>query len=459
MSSNKGYILPAIIDPPETVCIRIEVPNDANHIYAFWGALDTLGIASNWDWDGLQSGKAAAIVWRDVVNDARLTWGDCDMSAVTNIRIVDCNLEALIDEVWTVVADLSSCITTHTAPIQSQVDDNETDITGNALDIGDNTDDIDDLEDADPEINSYPPPPTQAGEPDELCGSAWYIAEQLEALCQDALIQSQTLDVWEWLEAILSGGGWQTVIVLDLWELAVANINPTLDTDLSDAIEDIAKIIYCEELDKAAIFTAIQDHETLASDVKTFYETALTSAKPINWDKWVFLGTTDLSHNCDDFCEPDVWCYEFNTTTGFGSWVIEYGEETVDGIDTEFLNPNIENRYIQEARAALIVPSGSPVTKVEMDFWIVYGAFYNSNHLWNIWSDETETFLARSFGSTWTNEQIYAVHDPAIGQDIEVRIRVGANIADAADIGSMRAYIQRIRIYGTGSNPYGADNC
>ena len=30
-------LLPDVIAPPDTICIRIEVPNDDKHFYAFWG--------------------------------------------------------------------------------------------------------------------------------------------------------------------------------------------------------------------------------------------------------------------------------------------------------------------------------------------------------------------------------------------------------------------------------------
>ncbi len=110
MGKKHGYILPAVINPLDTVCVPIEVPNDPNHIYAFWGALGELGRFWNWERDAFQSGEAAASVWRDTIDLARQNFGVCGMS-------LDCN-------------DVENCLTT--SPIilalQAQMDSNDSDI-------------------------------------------------------------------------------------------------------------------------------------------------------------------------------------------------------------------------------------------------------------------------------------------------------------------------------------------
>jgi hypothetical protein len=68
-----GYMLPDVINPDDSVCVQVQVPNDFHHWLAFWGALDTLGYWYNWKRDDNQTGTQVAQVWRDVIWDARHT--------------------------------------------------------------------------------------------------------------------------------------------------------------------------------------------------------------------------------------------------------------------------------------------------------------------------------------------------------------------------------------------------
>ena len=73
-----GYLLPDEVDP-QRIRFCIEIPNDLNHIIAFWGAVEELTWAKNWQWDGNKTGLAAARVWEDVIEKARLSFeaGEC----------------------------------------------------------------------------------------------------------------------------------------------------------------------------------------------------------------------------------------------------------------------------------------------------------------------------------------------------------------------------------------------
>jgi hypothetical protein len=73
-----GYVLPLEIDP-QRIRLCIEIPNEQNHIAAFWGALQELGHAYNWHNDEAHTAKLAAGVWQDVYRSARANFlfGDC----------------------------------------------------------------------------------------------------------------------------------------------------------------------------------------------------------------------------------------------------------------------------------------------------------------------------------------------------------------------------------------------
>ncbi len=65
--SEKKWVVPSVIDPAAKVCVQLEIPNEAMHIAAFWGALEQLTKAYNWQ-DSYIDGSAVAYVWRDVVS-------------------------------------------------------------------------------------------------------------------------------------------------------------------------------------------------------------------------------------------------------------------------------------------------------------------------------------------------------------------------------------------------------
>lgn len=74
------YRLPAVIDP-ERICVQLYVPNDQNHLLAFWAQLEALGSALQWANDEDHTALLVAEVWREVYADARERYyaGGCGM--------------------------------------------------------------------------------------------------------------------------------------------------------------------------------------------------------------------------------------------------------------------------------------------------------------------------------------------------------------------------------------------
>ncbi len=105
------YLLPAIIDPPSSVCIPIHVPNDRNHLAAFFGALRVLSIWDQWERDPANSGKLVADVWRDVIDQAISEIGECGLQIVSDVRIDENGvLEKLIDGEWLNAGDVAAMV-------------------------------------------------------------------------------------------------------------------------------------------------------------------------------------------------------------------------------------------------------------------------------------------------------------------------------------------------------------
>lgn len=116
MARKGGYLLPTVIDPPDTVCVQINIPNDRFHIAAFWGQIELLARWYTWERDDAHTGKDVAAVWREVFTQARQYWEDCNMACPgggeqTKVRQNTTNPEKLEvsydgEETWLVWADL-----------------------------------------------------------------------------------------------------------------------------------------------------------------------------------------------------------------------------------------------------------------------------------------------------------------------------------------------------------------
>jgi hypothetical protein len=118
---NKGYLLPEVINP-DRVCIQINVPNDFNHLMAFWGQMWELTYWNTWQRDDEKQGKDAAAVWLDVYKQARAQNAHLEgcegTMGITDMRVQDCNLQVQYDgsETWVTIGSLTAC-----APPQTRV--------------------------------------------------------------------------------------------------------------------------------------------------------------------------------------------------------------------------------------------------------------------------------------------------------------------------------------------------
>jgi len=101
------YTLPDVVDPTDTVCFTVPVPNDKFHIAAFKGQIKALGSAYTWGNDSAHTALDVAAVWRAIFDNLE----NCE---VVNIRLKPtdfCTLQLTVDGgvTWTDVADLSDC--------------------------------------------------------------------------------------------------------------------------------------------------------------------------------------------------------------------------------------------------------------------------------------------------------------------------------------------------------------
>jgi hypothetical protein len=79
------WVLPDVVDPPETVCYTITVPNNRLHIGAFLGALYNLTSARFWQDDPAHTALRVAKVWQRIFDDLQ------QQSCVTPLPLPPCN--------------------------------------------------------------------------------------------------------------------------------------------------------------------------------------------------------------------------------------------------------------------------------------------------------------------------------------------------------------------------------
>lgn len=113
------YVLPEVIDPEDTICIQVLVPNERYHLAAFMGQIYALGSASQWQNDPTHKALDVAAVWWKIFNNLRHCVECADNSGVDEgieqmIRqnpSNPCELQSSIDGThWCTFADLSLCI-------------------------------------------------------------------------------------------------------------------------------------------------------------------------------------------------------------------------------------------------------------------------------------------------------------------------------------------------------------
>lgn len=102
--SDGGFLLPGVIDPPRR-CVQLQIPDDRNHIRAFWGALDELAHWYTWQRDTDKQGAAVAAVWRDVLSLARELF-ESDDPCPCEESMTDC-CEPILDKLDEIIGLLS----------------------------------------------------------------------------------------------------------------------------------------------------------------------------------------------------------------------------------------------------------------------------------------------------------------------------------------------------------------
>jgi hypothetical protein len=106
--------IPATKNPPGRLCVSFQIPDDIDHIAAFWGYFRGIGSALAWKDDRDHNAREIAALWWGIYQDAHraflATKGQCCIGDGMQFRQNGCKLEYSIDcIVWHTLYDPSNC--------------------------------------------------------------------------------------------------------------------------------------------------------------------------------------------------------------------------------------------------------------------------------------------------------------------------------------------------------------
>lgn len=164
------------------------------------------------------------------------------------------------------------------------------------------------------QYNIYPPAPDPISDPDPYCGTAWYIAEYLNAYIQDVIVDALTLTWQEVAIGLLGIGGFDASLAKLLWDYIIASANPDLDDECTVAIETVAEAFFCNDLLISPTLTQI-NASALTTGAKQAYTKAIESLTASKFSELIYLGSLDETRDCSAFC-PTCGTVEATVTTG-----------------------------------------------------------------------------------------------------------------------------------------------
>jgi len=452
-----GYLLPEEIDPVQ-VPICVCIPCDRNHALAFLGQLEMLGYWYTWERDDQKRGTQAARVWRQIAADARAELEKC------GVFDMGCGCE-------------------EKRIIRQYIGDD-----GHLhVEYSDGTEEIRD--DLDPRYSNptLPPMPGSDGGV-KRCVAAnsavtafqgWQ-TQELDAM-QDGTNLFQTL--WGIIVGILGvtigipvAGVLAVIAVLII---AVVNwIISQVPEEFEAAFieqtwQDLLCIFYCE-MSEDGSFTEAQWQtvmQHIGSEIENgvavrFFTDHLNLIGPVgltNAARSGYGGSRDCGA-CD--CD-DTWCYLFDfsaddgdwfvpeaSSAFYGAWEAPTGWVATDEVQTG--SPDSGNREVRIRRAF----SPTNITRVLVTYDFTGGPYGNTSlSAQGIVLDTTLVVnVARSAmidGVALTREWTGA---GTVASEIETYAR-SSNDGSAPYTYGGNAIIKSIQIEGTGTNPFGEDNC
>jgi len=501
LNDDGGWRLPSVIDP-ELKAFCISIPNDTNHIRAFFGCLQQLAEWWNWERDDDHTGTLVAQVWRRVNNQAYIDYLNetCGDDTVLRQNPDDpCQLQQSTDggANWTLAFDFGLCYPPFIKTILRQTDiilDNLRDgqtpiqininapITTFVFSTGDTTEEAD-------------------GRLQALC---WAVHRMVDYACELAISafndEYSQLDLAEFvlgIGAVIAGALGVSVFSALGFALGIAALEARQNMIEADVAilqdEDIRELLSClmfqnlqaKPVNSTAFSQSfLQDAGCLTTDQQRAYDlVGLMIANP-NVREQLFTAFIDIlgdatsafksgllsaSCVCDEraweYCLPLVdWFplstaqisyYSCNGTSPQGAGVVCPGELTTNAGDDVWAAKYWVSGQTSSPgicrRMNIYVPSGTTVTSVEVHYRFVVGGGNTDAWFKRLTVNEFQSCFS-SFGQNPMTVDSLTIS----GEMMQVEMNLQYNNF----ITTQNLAIDEIKFIGTGVPLFGiCDNC
>lgn len=447
------WVLPGDIHPVGTRCFQIVVPDDPYYIAAFRGALLNLASASQWQDDPEHKAREVAAVWRPLIDGVT----DCGAGSMFDVRqngALPCKLEKTADGViWVQFANLRLCapyLRLSGQTVQWSAD-GITWVDGPGQSGGDER-----------TTGTYDPPwPVGTVPPGQTaqCLSAEnilsvYSTALTQMRAEIALMKPPTA-----VAAVGTGilsifmpvaiiGTIMLVLCGILEELGTAGIDDMLTTATLDKLRCNLK----NHAGADGSFTA-DAYNAFYAQLSVDFTGLKLSALQYYFD---MLGSVGLSRqgkadNIQSAICDCGWCYEWDFTTGNSDWVSDTGwAQYTPGVGWE----------------SVTIGGVGNVTYVKLNFaadcaltyfyaeWTPTGANGSNYPLLRGWTGPDETGTLQ-FSQNYTDVN-GMLNTGFMDTPNTVRCILFSRTGPQ---GASNFVLTKIRIHGTGVNPFGADNC
>lgn len=450
-----GFPLPSVVDP-DRVCVRLNIPNDPDHIAAFWGCLWLLTYWNQWHRDGAHTGTQVAAVWKDVWFEARNLNQHLDGCEIMPFDVRQneespCILEKTEDNVnWVTFANLQLC------PPNIRL------VPGGGTEIS-----TDGGETWTPVVVE-PITPREGGTDDEnRCLAAANAAVCIQAGYEEVRLKyGTTANVLILAMAALTIWGFFFVfapviaVVLPIIAamIAVGGFGSAVLNE--DDLEAIQCILYCNSSISAGVVTFDFDQVVTEMQAHAFLPVNIAGIMlPLLGEDGLnragaTTSITEATCECED-CPADEWCYTWIFSESDGGWVgynfpvpAVYGSGV--GWQSQYATgPGYGGTY---CNIEIDVPADSVIT--HMSAAITLSGSYSGAG--------SGTWLAYVQGGVDGNFTSGA-YDPPSGASELSWDGTAINLQKLRFLsqidGSVSMTILQITVRGTGANPFGEDNC
>lgn len=441
-----GYLLPERNDVG-FCCVCVPVPQEERHKQAFLAQIFALSRWWTWQRDAQKRGKDAAEVWKKVYECVMENMENCCCGSKKEPLLAFNNEGQLI-------ASYDGGVTWQLAP------------------------------ELDPRLTSVIAPHLPGNDGNEKrCNAAWateaVVRDDIVQKLKDANLGIEMVSLIAGALAIYLSAGTLAPLIVSLVGSAMAVGSAAVDAAFTNSVwEQFRCILYCNMRDDASFSSS--DVQQIKAEISTRIGGLAGELLIGTVDAFGRIGLTNAARSkratgsgCEDCYCDQTWCYEWNFTVGgsgewakvtelghnFGVYTAGQGWTHTDSVVT-YGDPDAAYRAVFIKRETSVVAN---FTRIEVEYEIVKGT-YSVPSSRGIYISEGgistfENHLAAQNFNTMTNGTHTFVWTGSINTSrINVFLRSSQdNTIPYSYSGSCR--ILRVKAQGSGTNPFGDNNC